>query len=170
MVVFSARVLGIAAALPSSLLHGFPNFLPLPVIFHLGRVGHAVIEHRAVRINPGDASGAGSPAVSEEINSVFFHCRRHIIGLLLHLGVVFRGEVAVQRTHGQGNAGDKHRHGHQKNVLENLTFQWLFPRACSPRPAPFRSGLQRDPVSGAGSGCARPPSGSHRQRSSPRSR
>ena len=112
-----------------------PYLFPLQMILHHAGIGAAVIKHRAVGGDPGDAAVGGVQAV--KIGDPFpfqgVGGQRRLQPQLLCLNV---GKVGVQRPQDQHHRCQQHRQGRQKNRAKN----------------PLRHGLRLHPVANAPDG------------------
>ena len=90
------------------------DLLPFQVILHPAGIGTAVVKHRAVGGDPGDAPVGGIQTV--KIGNPFRFQRvgdqRCLEPQLLRLNV---GKIGVQRPQNQCQRGQQHRQGRQKN-------------------------------------------------------
>ena len=105
------------------------------MILHSAGIGTAVIEHRAVGGDPGDAAvgGVQTVKIGDTLPFQGVGDQRRLQPQLLRLNV---GKVGVQRPQNQCQRGQQHRQGRQKNRAKN----------------PLRHGLRLHPVANAPNG------------------
>ena len=125
---------GIAGALPFAGLHGLLYLVTVGVVLHVLRLGHAVEEHRAVPVDPGDAVGAVLGQLGlEEVLAALLHGGGHVGRFFPLFALAFLGEVAVQRPHEQRRTGHEHRHGHQEHMFKEFPSHLVPLQSCNQR-------------------------------------